>query len=116
MVGSGHGRNARRALPHQGIPIDPFGIEVGAGDLDGDSQTDLVVSQDFDASVSWVYYGPRSGWVDHSTADARVYLELGEERMMLGPVDVDADGRADLVYGYPGIDSGEVRTFFGSSL
>ncbi|MDP2314089.1 MAG: MopE-related protein [Pseudomonadota bacterium] len=79
-----------------------------ADDLDGDGAADLLVSGDqndsggTDAGAAYVVFGPVTGAIDLSTADARLLGEAADDRAGIGldaPGDMDGDGHGDILVG-----------------
>ena len=79
-----------------------------AGDVDGDGFDDVIVGAGFndfggaEAGMAYLLYGPISGTVDLSTADARLYGEDAGDQAgdaVAGAGDVDGDGLDDLIVG-----------------
>ena len=120
LYGSASGiRSARSQQWHQGSPgidddpeyFDKFGIEVAAGDFDGDGYDDLAIAVAEDlpgadrAGLVHVLYGTATGltatgaqtW--HGGAFAGGSPASDEFGQALAAGDVDADGRDDLAVG-----------------
>jgi hypothetical protein len=102
----------------------------GAGDVDGDGRADLLVgayaqaSGGSQAGATYLVLGPVSGTMDLGASDAKLVGEAAGDvagRSVSGAGDVDGDGKADLLVGADGEDSGGSRAgaaylFFGADL
>ncbi len=108
------------AEDHAGFIID------GAGDINNDGYDDLVMSATWadnggpNTGTVYVKYGPVSGTIDLSTADAIIqngFGHLGES--LCGAGDLDDDGYADILIGNPwdqdggGPAAGAAYVFYG---
>ena len=93
---------------------DQAGMAVGgAGDVDADGRSDVLVGAPGHSSVAafagaaYLVLGPCSGSVDLGAASQRIYGEkLGDTlgSAVAGAGDVDGDGRDDWLVGVPGDD------------
>ncbi|MDP2311522.1 MAG: Ig-like domain-containing protein [Pseudomonadota bacterium] len=93
---------------------DYAGLGIAAGDVDGDGLDDMLVgayqddSGGSNAGAAYVVYGPMTGSLDLSGADAKIIGELTNDyagyRLVAG--DLDGDGDEDLVVSAPGDDTG----------
>jgi hypothetical protein len=107
---------------------DQAGLVVaGAGFVDGDAYADILVasptedSNGSDAGAAYLIYGPVSGSVDLSAADAKFLGEAAGDQAGMGLAwagDFDGDGFDDVVVGAPtndglGADSGHAYLMFG---
>jgi hypothetical protein len=84
------------------------GAIAAAGDVDDDGYDDLLVGADFndlggvEAGAAYLIYGPATGSIDLSTADARLYGEDAGDQAgssVAGVGDTDGDGYDDMVVG-----------------
>jgi hypothetical protein len=102
-----------------------FGYSVaGAGDLNGDGYSDVIVgashhdSGQNDEGGAFVYHGSSSGlnnypsWIRHSNQTGALFGES-----VAGAGDVNGDGYSDVIVGAPEYGSGQGRAFvyYGSS-
>ena len=107
-------------------PSDGAGYSVAdAGDVDGDGRNDILVgaygNDDGGSTAGKVYllYGPHSGLVDLSTADASfIGLAAGDRlsfRALAGAGDVNDDGYDDVLAGasYASNDTGAAYLLYG---
>ena len=94
---------------------DRAGACAGAGDLDADGNDDLVIGAYYEATVgtgagaAYVLYGPVSGSVALTAADAVLFGETARDaagRDVGAAGDVDGDGFDDLFVGATGWGSG----------
>ena len=93
---------------------DEAGMSLGqAGDIDGDGYADVLVGAALhngvasDAGAGYLCYGPVSGTVDLSTADARFDGEAASDSAggwTVGAGDVDGDGYGDILVSARGSD------------
>ncbi|MCK6528025.1 FG-GAP-like repeat-containing protein [Myxococcota bacterium] len=97
-------------------PNDNAGYAVAPlDDLDGDGYADVVVSAPgddgagADSGAVYVFYGPVSGEIDLSLADAKIVGEASGDKAgwsVAGGSDTDGDGYLDLLVGAPQHDAG----------
>ncbi len=94
-----------------GGPGELVGFSVShAGDLNGDGLDDLLLGAPSvgGAGAAYVFYGPVTGQLDTSMADAVLLGEnLGDEAgtAVAGVGDMNGDGVGDVLVGAPGFDS-----------
>ena len=69
---------------------------VAAGDLDGDGQPDLVVTNVTDNTVSVYHNSSVTGTIDAGTLDAKVDFATGIYPISISIGDIDGDGKLDL--------------------
>ena len=102
---------------------DQAGIAVAGGDVDGDGYSDILVGAWYDASggtdagAAYVVYGPVSGDVGLSLADAKLIGEAASDYAgcdLDGRGDVDGDGYDDILVGaYGAGDGGAAYLLYG---
>jgi hypothetical protein len=127
-------RRGSHGLGTAGGPMDTwyFGTSVdGLGDVDGDGLDDVLITANDDldgdddvsyAGASYVLFGPVSGRLDPSDADAKLVGEADYDYAGIGNSgnataaagDVDADGLRDIVIGtYSESDTGAAYVVHG---
>ena len=90
----------------------------GAGDVNGDGYTDVIVGTPFydaaetDGGAAFVFHGSATGIADGTPAIAAARLESDQATAQLGlsvsgAGDVDGDGYADVIVGAPAYDATE---------
>src|SRR6185436_14349117 len=91
----------------RGSSMAMAGTSISAGDVDRDTDDDLVVGAPGDsgggkqAGATYFYYAPLAGTVDTDDADATFLGENDQDQSGMGVLldDVDLDGAADLLIG-----------------
>ena len=96
-----------------------FSVSKG-GDLNGDGVEDLLVGAPSygGAGTAYVFYGPISGHLDVSQADARLVGENLEDEAgtaVAGVGDMNGDGHDDVIIGAPGYDSRNAGELSGAA-
>ncbi|MFT5682451.1 MAG: hypothetical protein ACI8RZ_003369 [Myxococcota bacterium] len=85
---------------------------IGAGDVDGDGQADLLISGSTSGGPGavWLLYGPTSGTLTPADADATFLGNSSGDQAgysLAAPGDLNSDGLSDLLIGAPSADSSD---------
>ncbi len=96
-----------------GSATTSFGSALSQGDFNGDGNVDLAVGAD---ETAYIFYNDNSIATTATTADVIIY---GEGASLFGVSmaagDFDADGKADLAVGAPGLNSGRAYIFYSNN-
>ncbi len=115
LTGSGSALGAFADLIGEDASDLAGGAVAVLGDVDGDGQIDVAIGATGDdaggsgAGSVYVVYGPATGILDLSTADAKLIGEAASDRAgvaLAAPGDLDEDGLADVLVGADGAGTG----------
>ncbi len=112
-IGSTGGLNANSFAPPVVIPAPGGPYEVAIADLDGDGKPDLAVVNSDNGTVSIYQNQTTSGVLDTNSFPARIDLPGGTNPETIAAVDLDGDGKLDLVAG--SVQSDNVNVYYNQS-